>query len=686
VRLDGTLSLEAVQLVCSTRHVQLVHSFLAARSKLRHGQSPPIRTIRSVLEQDVGAVEDSTVHPTSSRWKDEDSSSGPMDPLDISNEDESSTLDELNRVRRCVVHSWWRYVLTAVVREVRQRQRVRILFEQKFLSLDWLAVSYQRSEYVALFIAARLVSGSEPSRRALAEEQLLALEDELPVEQILLYRSIARSVHCRGGTEMPDSILDLRMAPVTTLTRDTSIKPCSLVESSDEPGPESDDEMLDNQSTFLSMLTRQCEIARQRQAALPGEDLPAFQFLEKQSKLFRAISGEDVSFSFCSDSKTQKSDSSKQSASSTETTMKRKASGIEMALALSFQLRKLDLLLVDESDTVMSVNTDASSNSDAIGNDGTIGSDVSVLTDDECFSPRKDNVSASAMGIFETIDPIFPPSDYTSFPDPEQVIMHLTASHLSLSMRGENGGLGSLNAQIGEVQGTGHKGVELLEIGIAPSGTVPVPVIQLSSDTVEIDLPIHAPHRALVLSLRTENSVRALDCEVATVRMWLEAGNMSKLASFTSSCSIAKHKPKRLLAQSPVEDVRLFLLKQSDALRADWNGSIRMQGFEITIACNPAPKVPPPPSSMANENETAKRGPSLLLRCHSIGAYSGRAVEELFEAQMGNDSSINPGRQVSPFTLMDVEALLRLNRSLHSSHWVSSHRASRFECNLVQQS
>jgi hypothetical protein len=241
---------------------------------------------------------------------------------------------------------------------------------------------------------------------------------------------------------------------------------------------------------------------------------------------------------------------------------------------------------------------------------------------------------------------------------------------LSLSILGKNGRLGSLNVQIGEVQGTGHKGVELLEIGITPSRTVPVPVIQLSSDTVEIDLPMHTPHRALVLSLRTENDVRVLDCEVATVRMWLEAGNMFKLASFTSACSIAA--PKPLLAQSPVEDVRLFVLKQSDALRADWNGSIQMQGFEITIACNPpSSTITPLPFNMSNE--TAKRGPSLLLRCHSIGAYSGRAVEELSE--LGNDSS---SRQVSPFSMLDVEALIRLNRSLHSSHWVSSLRALRF--------
>jgi hypothetical protein len=33
----------------------------------------------------------------------------------------------------------------------------------------------------------------------------VALEDELPIEQILLYRAHARAIHVRGGTTMPNS-------------------------------------------------------------------------------------------------------------------------------------------------------------------------------------------------------------------------------------------------------------------------------------------------------------------------------------------------------------------------------------------------------------------------------------------------------------------------------------------------
>lgn len=127
-------------------------------------------------------------------------------------------LPSLRDENQKVVKSWWQYAYTAVLYETKQRKTEEASFDAKRLKMDWEKQTQKRKEYVELYIATRLEPSSVLRSMELKvklgagkspEEELLKIEDELPVEQILLYRSIARSLRVRGMKRMPDSVLDI---------------------------------------------------------------------------------------------------------------------------------------------------------------------------------------------------------------------------------------------------------------------------------------------------------------------------------------------------------------------------------------------------------------------------------------------------------------------------------------------
>ena len=131
-------------------------------------------------------------------------------------------LPSMRDENRKVVRDWWQYAYTAALYEIRQQQNEESTFAGKHLKFDWEKQSYKRKEYVELYIATRLEPSSVLRSMELKvklgtkspEEELLKIEDELPVEQILLYRSIARSARVRGMRKMPSSVLKLHSVPM----------------------------------------------------------------------------------------------------------------------------------------------------------------------------------------------------------------------------------------------------------------------------------------------------------------------------------------------------------------------------------------------------------------------------------------------------------------------------------------
>ena len=134
----------------------------------------------------------------------------------------------LKSARQEVVAQWWQYAIGAIKWEVRKRKHMTSVFRDMYISFDWKKQRHRRQEYINAFIAKQdhknsdntgLLSSHFPSTlnrssklsrvQREIEETLAEIEDELSIEQILLYRSIARSMRVRGTTQMPRSVYEL---------------------------------------------------------------------------------------------------------------------------------------------------------------------------------------------------------------------------------------------------------------------------------------------------------------------------------------------------------------------------------------------------------------------------------------------------------------------------------------------
>ena len=128
-----------------------------------------------------------------------------------------------------------------------------------YISFDWSRQRYKRQEYIDVYIALKLDKippekvwpfEEEDGR----EEMLLQIEDELPLEQILLYRSIARSIRVKGVTKMPATVHELhknRTLRVRGLkTRRSSVRTPGII-------PRDTGE-----TTFLSLLQNKFDMSR----------------------------------------------------------------------------------------------------------------------------------------------------------------------------------------------------------------------------------------------------------------------------------------------------------------------------------------------------------------------------------------------------------------------------------------
>jgi hypothetical protein len=136
----------------------------------------------------------------------------------------------IKSARQEAIAKWWKYAVGAIIWELRKRKHMTSAFREMYMSFQWSKQRHRRKEYIELYIAHKLDKGSkkskiplagavsngmrwpfedEDARQGAAEEKLLEIEDALPMEQILLYRSIARRMRVHGTTKMPDTVLEL---------------------------------------------------------------------------------------------------------------------------------------------------------------------------------------------------------------------------------------------------------------------------------------------------------------------------------------------------------------------------------------------------------------------------------------------------------------------------------------------
>jgi hypothetical protein len=207
-----------IRTVCCTRQHALLHSFAHGATRIRNGR--PEETIRSQLPRRSSADRRVGAPPRGAG-------------LGL-----PSAAD-----RKSVVRAWWHYACGHVGRGVNRRLTMRDMFKAGPALFDWDEQSHMREEYIAVYTKLRL------GRRALASfpagddgadsaddtntehgiapdqdglhsgeglDDMLRIEDELSIEQILLYRSIARSAKIGGSSRVK-----VRGRPTSSLGRRT---------------------------------------------------------------------------------------------------------------------------------------------------------------------------------------------------------------------------------------------------------------------------------------------------------------------------------------------------------------------------------------------------------------------------------------------------------------------------------
>lgn len=208
---DLIISFGDIKMVCSTKHYDLAQLFAANVTRLRNGR--PDKTILSFLDENGPQIKRSVFVDV----KPNENSVGM--PTEATKLQLSLQLPQQQSEKRNVVRKWWLYAYGNVIVEIRQRRKERETFLEKDTQFDWQLQSYRRKQYIDLYIANRLEKSAYvhsmeiktlPSVKK-SEEMLLSIEDDLPIEQLLLYRAIARALRVRGMSNMPASVKDVRL-------------------------------------------------------------------------------------------------------------------------------------------------------------------------------------------------------------------------------------------------------------------------------------------------------------------------------------------------------------------------------------------------------------------------------------------------------------------------------------------
>ena len=196
-RLDVSIEIGHVRCSFSPRQIFLFHSLLSSMTRMRRGR--PQKTIHSARAHDRALIESMPEEGKMMLWKER------MYREVLSLRPRSTT-----RTIPGVVISWWKYAFFNVVNEIRQRRRLLSRCrgesnstmrrkESSFVTRqNFDFQSRIRREYIDLYLAAYRpigdTSSSDEAKEALeARFRLAKMEDVLPIERLLLLKSIARA-------------------------------------------------------------------------------------------------------------------------------------------------------------------------------------------------------------------------------------------------------------------------------------------------------------------------------------------------------------------------------------------------------------------------------------------------------------------------------------------------------------
>ena len=693
-RFDSRLRVGAVKIVLSTTQYHMLDVFLASTSRMRNGR-PALaigtdfsKVHRTLLYNVAG-------RPGSYRRGDSTGSKGEILARPVARRLGSfqydSDLMSPADLRSDTIKNWWYYAYGSVLWELRQQKRLRRLFQDRFLSFSWERQKHRRDEYVELFIATRLEPRSQnealltSSVHGEGEAKLVSIEDELFVEQVLLYRMIARTAHSQGMTKMPDSIHEIDFEKTRRRTRheiqntgsssgENPLMQSPLMRTAGQTG--FDLQHWVNMPMVLSVAGQRCESSRKRLASPHDELLPPGESFVKFYTMSRRRGVEESTVGMTVDTRVTK--------------VTRKARGGQMdghsssSMKFSFaaSFSKFEFLLI-EDDKRHDKGSDSEVSSVTGSNDK--HSEMSSVTIEEHHAVNVDT------DIPDKIDdvpsgPVLSSTDFLLFTEPESTLLRLVLTEMNCSALGRSGGSRNLNIKVGSVEGTGYDRCKLLSVGA-----------KIDDDASDANVAVigdrntsafhHNTADAFSFSLILQDEERNIQCDSAHITACADFESLSKILKFSLS-SPAQY-PSNVLPKSGSEEVMLHVLNQNAATGhfIFLDSSIRVQGFDIVfpnlreLSDDPMTDYIQPEMDLDygyDENswgsgkssvKVEKKGEEgARLRVNMIEFYSGSTVNTL--ARNANISGKPPSEKTRKLKMLDLEMFEEGNSSLLSYDWV----------------
>lgn len=761
--------------------------------------------------------------------------------------DEGSSFDDSNLIflrgkrlrsaRQEVVAQWWKYAIGAIKWEVRKRKHMTSVFRDMYISFDWKKQRHRRQEYINAFITKQnhknsstnsLISSRFPSsihrssnssrmmnmlssshamlRRA--EETLAEIEDELPIEQILLYRSIARSMRVRGISQMPLSVYILwgkegrtsaeitrkkqrpgsyarpSRYPVTKLnstrTLNTSFEShVSADNTQDELGVDKGllaevqsrfeiSRKLRDKGGVLDHFAREAHGLTETDTVenhvgvddIPYEPEPG-QTLKQPSKAaveagryFESNSvKKDIStigdMRSRGDSRTIRSNKMGRvsrgiTASTSTDTRGQKASAADkrMRLFFSFQVKKFNLIVVEEkgvyevSPTMsggMATSSNQFLNSETSIRDGSsVVSDLSVLTDDQRFfgdngSGIERIVEVEEEEQFE--DPTgrrqLKSMDFLSFGQPENPLLRLTISSLVTTAKGISGGGMEVGMSVARIEAAGHEDAHILSMGFSEP-PVPVDEVEIegssgnksskraadgksiaASSSLPRDQMLMAdgvvftkglstlPRHAISLKFSKGRPTKTLQCDLSKIDVTANVEPAEKLLRFYSRQDVKR--PENLLTKTSRDVARKIMVKKISNTNttkslAAITSAIRIHGIEVKVPFSFDLQTNHESDSgdsdldssflLSNDSDPGRKTHrySTVLALENLEFYSGIAVDELIQsAAIMSDAKDRSVASGSLCNSVQSQALVRTLEMLDIAELTRAHDS--FESN-----
>lgn len=652
-RFDCGISLNEIRVVFSTRHYELLNYFISTVLRMENGR--PDKAIRSVRMMDGNAfhrnmLEKQLLSMTpkmatqNSPAKLKTSITPPTDVVasqsDVQEKEDSvenkcksevPLLFRWKSARSEVVKKWWDYAIGAILWEIRKRKHLNTNFRQMYLSFDWNKQRYRRQEYIELYISLRLDKPQQESVWPFEEEdnreqELLEIEDELPLEQILLYRSIARSIGVRGATKMPATIHNLHRDETIWFHSSTSRGLSMLSADSGEKGttrsPNINPQHV-RETTLLSLLQKKFEMSQR--VRLKGGTNEKFSTGSPMLKGRKSRYGEDdrdvgraampsrISREISRESKHSKAFGSLSGESSAV-----QALDGRMRISCSFKVKCIDLLVVQEDyhfemPPVMQQANPGEKNSPVVVSRDYFSkevlssvddvSDLSVMTDDERFFSEDGKIGGIAEEENDDGGARMSSTDFLNFGLPEDLLLRISIESLGTFVRGESGGTKHVSLSVGHICAVGDNDSPILLIG-PTEPSKPIEEVDLEPtalqrrqskdsqgfhpyfDRVQNKKTIPqtiAPGQALSLLLCHKDGKRTMKCDFSKIGLTVDLTPAANLLKFYSSSQIVY--PNYVLSKSSREVARKFMLSKTanTSTFGDMGMAIRVHGLELTV-------------------------------------------------------------------------------------------------------